>query len=108
MHLIRQGKSAIELDDNLFMQKKKENIKEYYVDESGDLTLFNKRHKIIIGNEGVSKYFMAGVATIDNIEIAEQKLENLRADLLADPYFTGIPSFDQKKKKDRVVFSRKK
>jgi len=89
------------------MQTRKENIKKFYVDESGDLTLFNKRHKIIVGNEGVSKYFMVGVATVNNIEIAEQKLKNLQADLLADPYFTGIPSFNPERKKTALFFHAK-
>ena len=40
------------------------NINHNFVDESGDLTLFNKRGKIIVGEEGVSKYFMLGVANI--------------------------------------------
>ena len=30
----------------------------YYVDEAGDLTFFNKKKRIIIGQPGVSQYFL--------------------------------------------------
>ncbi len=35
--------------------------KNYFVDEAGDLTLFNKKGKIILGSEGVSNFFILGV-----------------------------------------------
>ncbi len=42
----------------------KELKRHYFIDEAGDLTLFNKKKKVIIGNEGCSKYFILGVAHI--------------------------------------------
>ena len=57
----------------------------YYVDEAGDLTFFNKQKKIIVGQQGVSKFFMVGVAQIDNSNLLGQQLESLRNSLLSDP-----------------------
>lgn len=42
----------------------KEQKRHYYVDEAGDLTLFNKKGKVIIGQEGCSKLFFLGTAHI--------------------------------------------
>jgi hypothetical protein len=36
-------------------------IKRYFVDESGDPTLFGRRGKIIVGEEGCSTHFILGV-----------------------------------------------
>ncbi|NOG99236.1 MAG: hypothetical protein HND52_14865 [Ignavibacteriae bacterium] len=50
--------------------------KNYFVDEAGDLTLFNKRGKIILGSEGVSNFFMLGVAEISELEIFKRSSIN--------------------------------
>ncbi len=73
-------------------------VHSYFVDEAGDLTLFNKKGKTIVGNEGVSKTFMVGVAHIPNPEEAHLQLEELRKSLLADPYFKNVPSLRPGKK----------
>lgn len=81
------------------MSEKEMHIKHYYyVDEAGDTTLFNKRGVIIIGSPGVSKYFMLGVAHIPNPADIDKKLELLRQELLADPYFAGVPSMQSPNK----------
>ena len=36
----------------------------HFVDEAGDLSLFNRRKQIVLGREGVSNYFVVGVAYI--------------------------------------------
>lgn len=85
----------------------KQSINNYYVDEAGDLTLFNRRGHLIVGREGVSKVFMVGVAYLPNPRLAHCKLEKLRADLLADPYFRNVPSMQPKTKKTAVYFHAK-
>lgn len=35
-------------------------IRNYYVDEAGDLTLFDKKGKVMLGKNGVSNTFMIG------------------------------------------------
>jgi hypothetical protein len=79
-------------------------INNYYVDEAGDLTLFNKRGHVIIGTQGVSRVFMVGVAYIPDPQLAHQKLENLRAELLADLYFKDVPSMQPQEKKTALCF----
>ncbi len=41
-----------------------EEKRHYFVDEAGDLTLFNKRGKVIVGSEGCSKTFILGAIHI--------------------------------------------
>ncbi len=52
-------------------------VNNYYVDEAGDLTLFNKRGHMIVGKEGVSRVFMVGVAYLLDPKLANHKLEKL-------------------------------
>ncbi|MHC4573692.1 MAG: DUF3800 domain-containing protein [Planctomycetota bacterium] len=79
----------------------------YFVDEAGDPILFNKRRQIIVGKEGVSRVFMVGVAYLPDPKLAYNKLEQLRAELLADPYFRNVPSMRPSAKKTAVYFHAK-
>jgi len=80
----------------------------YFVDEAGDLTLFNKRGKIIVGGQGVSKFFMLGVADIPNPKNVHYALNKLRAELLADPYFKDVPSMRPEASKTAISFHASK
>lgn len=84
-----------------------ESITNYYVDEAGDLTFFNKKKKIIIGQQGVSKFFMVGVALINNSDLLKQQLETLRSNVLNDPQYKNIPSMQPEKKKTAIAFHAK-
>lgn len=79
-------------------------VKHYFVDEAGDLTLFDRRKRIVVGKEGISKCFMVGLVDLPDPDEAHRKLEELRAGLLADPYFRGVPSMQPKEKKTAVCF----
>jgi hypothetical protein len=79
----------------------------YYVDEAGDLTFFNKKKRIIIGQPGVSKFFMVGVAQIDNPDLLTQQLEYLRCRLLNDPKYKDIPSMQPQEAKTAIAFHAK-
>jgi hypothetical protein len=57
-------------------------IKHYYVDEAGDLTLFNKSGRIIVGTEGCSNFIMIGSACVPDVVDASKKLNDLRNTLL--------------------------
>ena len=72
-----------------------------YVDEAGDPTLFGKKRGsgVIVGNDGCSKYFIMGKLEVTNPEALSQKLTALRHELLADPYFADVPSFDPERPK---------
>jgi hypothetical protein len=79
----------------------------YFVDEAGDPTLFNRRGHVIVGTEGCSSYFMlAKIEIEDPIEVA-QKLNALRVELMADPYFRRVPSMQPENRKTAVAFHAK-
>lgn len=79
----------------------------YFVDEAGDLTLFNKRGQSLLGTGGVSYFFMVGVVHLPRPVEAQQQLEALRQELLADPYFKAVPSMQPEEKKTALAFHAK-
>jgi len=87
--------------------KTPEGTKHYFVDEAGDTTLFNARGVAIVGNEGVSRTFMVGVADVPNPAASRTALDALRAALLADPYFKGVPSMSPEGGKTALCFHAK-
>ncbi len=80
----------------------------YFVDEAGDLTLFNKKGQELLGQEGVSNFFMVGLAHLPDPTEAHRQLEALRQELLADPYFKGVPSMQPESKKTALAFHANK
>jgi len=79
----------------------------YFVDEAGDLNLFDRKGRLLLGTSGVSNYFMVGVAQLPHLELAGTLLEGLRATLLADPYFKGVPSMQPAANKTAIAFHAK-
>ena len=67
-------------------------VNHFFVDEAGDLTFFGKGGRVSVGEPGVSNVFMVGVAEIPDPRFVDALLSELRAELLADPYFKGVPS----------------
>jgi hypothetical protein len=82
-------------------------VRHFFVDEAGDLTLFNRRGRVIVGTPGVSTVFMVGLAQIPDPARAADELESLRARLLADPYFKGVPSMQLDARKTAIAFHAK-
>jgi len=79
----------------------------YFVDEAGDLTLFGRRGKNLVGTEGVSKCFMVGMAhMIDPVKLREE-LQLLHRELLHDPYLKDVPSMQAGKRKTARCFHAK-
>ncbi len=84
------------------------NIAKYFVDESGDLTLFNRKKQMIVGTKGVSRFFIIGAALIEGLEELGNELAGLRDSILADPFFAGVPSIhDPKYQKTAAFFHAK-
>jgi len=79
----------------------------FFVDEAGDLTLFDRRGRSMIGCAGVSRYFMVGVAEIREPAEASARLAALRKELLSDPYFAGAPSLHPARSKTALAFHAK-
>jgi Protein of unknown function (DUF3800) len=82
-------------------------IRHYFVDEAGDPMLFNRKKRLIVGNDGSSKYFILGKADVENPTSVANGLESLRRRLLADPYFQGVPSMQPDQKKTALGFHAK-
>ena len=82
-------------------------IRNYYVDESGCLTLFDKKGKIIVGKNGVSKIFMIGLVYFDNPVEVENKLQEFRNNLLVDEKYKNIPSMQPSAGKTALYFHAK-
>jgi len=76
----------------------------YFVDEAGDATLFDRKGQVLIGKAGCSRYFVLGLAEIGDTEGLGRKLEELRARLRSDPYFSGVPSFDERRGRTALAF----
>src|SRR5271169_3757608 len=79
----------------------------YFVDESGDPTLFDSKGRCIVGQEGTSRVFILGAARVGNPQGLQSDFNFLRMQLIADPYFRGVPSFDVAANKTALYFHAK-
>lgn len=71
--------------------------KYFFIDESGDPTLFKKGNKPV-DLDKTSKFFMLGVAAFKVLGEAEEiKFENIRQDLLSNPDLKNVPSMAKTK-----------
>jgi hypothetical protein len=59
------------------------------------------------GEEGCSSYFILGKLDIADPKSLTAELDALRARLLADPYFRGVPSMQPDQRKTAVAFHAK-
>lgn len=82
-------------------------FRHYFVDEAGDLTFFNKKGKIVVGQPGTSNFFMVGVAQLQDPDQIAWELEALRSSLLTHPRLRSIPSMQPKAKKTAIAFHAK-
>jgi len=82
-------------------------IRHYFVDEAGDGTLFNRRGQSIVGTRGCSRFFLLGLLDAENPRVLDAQLNELRAVLLADPYFKRIPSMQAEQRKTALAFHAK-
>lgn len=80
---------------------------DYFVDEAGDPTLFDRKGRVIVGEQGCSRYFILGKLEIDQPKVLGSQLEALRQELLADPYFKGVPSMQPENRKTALAFHAK-
>ena len=79
----------------------------YFVDEAGNGEIFDKKGRVIIGTEGCSHFFMMGLLDVANPDKLTQDMERLRASLLSDPYFKGVPSMQMRERKTALFFHAK-
>ena len=79
----------------------------YFVDEAGDPTLFSGNGRILVGSAGCSNYFILGKLEIADPEGLSRQLEQLRSELLGEPYFRGVPSMQPERKRTALAFHAK-
>ena len=78
-----------------------------FVDEAGDTTLFGRHGKVLIGEDGASRFFIVGRLEVDDTLALTDDLERLRAELLADPLLQGVPSMMPEREKTALFFHAK-
>lgn len=69
---------------------------DYFIDESGDSELFNKKKQMVVGKEGCSRFFIIGMMWVAEPSSLEKALDALRAEIVADTYFKKVPSVQAK------------
>lgn len=79
----------------------------YFVDESGDGIIFDSKGRSLVGTGKVLDYFILGMVEMTDVSSLDTDLRQLRADLLADPYFKGVPSMQPAGGKTAVFFHAK-
>lgn len=79
----------------------------YFVDEAGDGTLFDGKGRVIVGSQGCSRFFILGLVDIPDVVSLGDEMAQLRATLLADPYFASVPSMQPDQRKTALAFHAK-
>lgn len=79
-----------------------------FLDESGDMTFFDKNGKNSVGADGVSTVFMIGMVHIkSDLEKVRNDITRLTQQVVEDPYFAGIPSIQKRVGKGGFFFHAK-
>jgi hypothetical protein len=81
--------------------------KHYFVDEAGDGTLFDRKGRVIAGQEGCSSHFILGVLDVTDPVGLSRKIWDLHRQVLADPFYDGIESFKLERGKTALLFHAK-
>jgi len=82
-------------------------VRQYFVDEAGDPSLFNRGKRVIVGTPGCSAFFVLGLVSLADPAALQADLETLRNEILADPYFRGVPSLRPESRKTALAFHAK-
>ena len=82
-------------------------IRHYFVDEGGDSTLFSKTGKVLVGTAGCSRFFVLGLLDVPDPSVLKDRFDALRAQLMSDSYFTGVPSMQPNNRKTAIAFHAK-
>ena len=79
----------------------------YCVDEAGDPTLFSAKGKVLIGEQGCSKFFIMGKLEIAAPDQLAKDLAVLRSHVLSDPFLKTVPSMLPEAQKSALMFHAK-
>lgn len=94
-------------EEATIMENTSSSPKHYFVDEAGDPTLFDSRGRVIVGEKGCTRFFALGLVDVENPGQLEKDFAQLRAKILADPYFKGVPSLQPSERKTALFFHAK-
>lgn len=75
----------------------------FYVDEAGDTTFYNRRGRLIVGEDGCSPILILGYVRAEQPAALRRRLLDLQQQVLAEPYFKDVPSL----RKTAVAFHAK-
>lgn len=90
------------------MANKQSEVRHYFIDEGGDSTLFSRGGRVLIGSKGCSRFFVPGLLDVPDPMALQCSLEDLRKQLLENPYFRDVPSMQAEKRKTaRSQFAQK-
>lgn len=64
----------------------------FFVDESGGPTFYDRKGNLVVGQEGCSSILILGFIETQQPELIRQAILQLQREVVADPYFEGIPS----------------
>lgn len=59
---------------------------------------------MVVATDGCSRFFIEGKLECRDVDALATDLAHLRADLLADPYFKGVPSLDPARNRTALNF----
>lgn len=74
------------------MQTAKPGSANFFVDESGDPTFYDRMGRLIVGQPGCSRILLLGFVKIVDPEPVRRAPHSLRDELVHDPYFADFPS----------------
>ncbi len=89
------------------MQNTNSSVRHYFIDEAGDSTLFSAKGRALIGTPGCSRFFMLGLLEAPNPAELQRSFDDLRGELIRDPYFKNVPSMQAKARKTALAFHAK-
>lgn len=92
------------MSNNKYKQK---HVCHYFVDESGDGVLFDRKGRLMLNRPVVSKHFILGLLEVHNPDLLNKDLDRLKRDLLNDPYFKDVPSMQPEAQKTALFFHAK-
>lgn len=81
--------------------------KHYYVDESGSGVLFGQRGKVLLGHEGVPRFFSLGLLDVLQPAKLDPDVQALQRQIENDPYYEQVPSVVRRVNKGGFFFHSK-
>lgn len=82
-------------------------ICQLFVDEAGGPDIFDSKGRVNLGQPGCSRFFLLGMAEVDEPEKLAAALTTLREQLVRDPYFSSAESFKPERKKTALLLHAK-